>query len=120
MEMYVDIDPLEHYILKISPIEVGDTLGGIPGLLHQAYATSKKTSQATFREVLEQAYGYPLITIAKAKIKGGIYTYPNDPDSYPLANFILTGREYGTLFVFQYQDGIVHISGSENFTTRMD
>ena len=37
MEMYIDIDPLEHYAPKVSPNEVGATLGGIPGILHKAY-----------------------------------------------------------------------------------
>lgn len=120
MEMYIDIDPLEHYTPKISPNEVGATLRGIPGILHEAYATPKETPHSSFRDVLSKTYGYPLTTISKARVKQGVYTYPQDPDSYPLAHFILTGSVYGTLVVFQYQKGIIHVSGSETFTTRMD
>lgn len=120
MEMYIDIDPLNYYASKVSSDEVGATLMGIPGLLYKAYATPKKTPQTSFREVLSETYGYSLKTIRKAKIKNKILTYPQDPDSYPLVNFILAGGIYDTLTVLQYQNGIIHVSGSETFTTRMD
>lgn len=120
MEMYIDIDPLEYYSPNIPPNEVGDTLAGIPGLLHKAYMKEKLCSKHPFWKVLEEVYGYPLLSIKKAKVTDGILTYPQDPDSYPLASFILTGGVYGTLLILQYQYGIVHVSGSETFITQMD
>lgn len=118
MTFIVDIDPLEHF-LHLPEEKIEESFGHIPDILVAAYTSTRHTKKLRFKDVLGTAYGYPLHEL-EAGIDNGVLLYPDSEQKYPIGNFVLASGEYGVVCVFLYQNGLIHVTGEETFTVRLD
>jgi hypothetical protein len=115
-------DPLQHFNPDAIS-EIKDRVGILPLWAFETMTLARDVEVITTQDItksMTDLYGYGVYESVEAKIDDfGIYTYPEDPDMYPLAfmNF------YGCDFLF-YEHAMVAWKGntfeSKFFSTRMD
>lgn len=111
--LQIELDPTGHYgEHNVNP----EYLVPMLGLLPQFLAESDPADDA--REAFDKAYGFGLYEMTGGNVdkNSGIFTYPEDPDMYPIAECIR-----GDEIIYFYESAIVAIvSKTSTFVTRMD
>ena len=109
----LEIDPLNKYS-ETRQDHIIESLGLIPQFVNNPMYVDK-----SLKETLDLSYGFGLHKMYGGKVEeDGRFTYPEDPDLYPLAKMI-RGNEY----LYQYPHAIIAIWCADTesyFVTRMD
>ena len=112
MSIEITVDPLNKFY-KHTQNEIMELCGIIPH-----FVVAKNYRHYRLKEALESQYGFPVYEIEEATISPeGVYSYPEDPDMYPLIKMTRDGETF-----YQYAYGIVAVIGSDgtSYVTRMD
>jgi hypothetical protein len=111
MKLQAIIDPMGKYD-HMDETTFHNVIGWIPGWVFNA-----EFYDAPVKDALTEQYGFGELNSMNGKLdEDGVYTYPEDPDLYPLIKMTR-----GDETVFQYPYGIVAIRNADgDFITRMD
>ena len=110
-DMQITIDPTGYFIGAIAG-RIIETIGVLPFWLSEGLEEGETAEHA-----LLSRYEYANGAMTGGTIdKEGVYTYPSDPDLYPLAKVV---TETGTIYFYEY--AMVSIVTDDKTTTyRMD
>lgn len=105
--MTVTIDPQGKY-KGIKPGKIWQSLGLIPYFINSVAMTPDVDTTEAAAQILVDAYGfaiggpeYNMVEQGGAQIdKDGVYSYPEDPDLYPLVQFEVQNGI--TIYVYEY------------------
>ena len=112
MKIKSKLDPHNKYE-HLSVEDLRMSLGSLP-----SWVMNPTFFEFPLKEALDKQYGFGLFETKGGKVsKDGIFSYPEDPDLYPIAEIIRGDETF-----YQYQYGIVAIiqKDGSSFVTRMD
>lgn len=108
------VDPLDKYP-KASQEALMEACGFIPYFVADA---AEDSTAAAALNTMEGVYGFPAMPMTGGEVSvEGVYSYPEDPDLYPLVAMATEGG----VEVLVYRHAIVVVRDEkETFVTRMD
>lgn len=112
--LQITLDPKGKHV-EYSEDHIKSMLGLIPNFILQAQR-DMEIEQYSFAEAMEKQYGWPAGKM-EGTVVDGVYSYPSDPDLYPLAEY--NCGEGITLY--QYEYGIIaYVEPDKTTIVRMD
>ena len=113
------VDPTGHYGDKKVPTKrLLDALGIVPAFVIEAAMALEEATPRSVMDAMGDVYGFYLGDMEGGTVDSeGVYSYPEDPDLYPLIEWTLGG----TVKVYMYNYAIIVVTdGKETIVTRMD
>ncbi len=118
--LVITLNPCGKYKNKEAE-HVWDAMGLLPYFIAECALSSTQGGSETF-DAMGQCYGFPMFNMledGKGKVsEEGVYSYPQDPDLYPYAQFELGNNT--TILVYPY--GLVYFKDKDGYEAmaRMD
>ena len=113
------LDPTGHFSGRnVPPKKLVEALGIVPYFVLSAAEDAQEPTARAVLDIMAEAYGFYLGDMEGGTVDAeGVYSYPEDPDLYPLIKWTVGEK----VDVFMYPYAIVAVrDGTNTIITRMD